>query len=293
MRIVITGADGQLGTAMVREFSPDHEVVPLTVRDLDITDHGRVLARVESLRPAVIINCAAYTDVDGAEDDPVAALAVNAFGVRSLAVAAVSIGATLVHYSTDFVFNGRATESYTEQDEPAPRSFYAASKLIGEWFAREAGRHYVLRVESLFGGGAEGPTGRRASVDRIIDALLDGRDAPVFVDRTVSPSYIVDVARATRTLLERSAPHGLYHCVNSGHCTWHELGLEIARLLAVEARLLPVEVASVKLRAERPQYCALSNLKLASAGFEMPSWQDALARYLRVRARGDPNIPIP
>ena len=283
MRIVITGADGQLGTAMVREFSSDHEVVPLTIEDLDITDHAQVLARVADLRPAVIINCAAYTNVDGAEDDPVAALGVNAFGVRSLGVAAASVGATLVHYSTDFVFDGRATQPYTEQDEPAPRSFYAASKLVGEWFAREAGRHYVLRVESLFGGGAEGPAGRRASVDRIIDALLEGRDAPVFVDRTVSPSYIVDVARATRALLERSAPDGLYHCVNSGHCTWHDLGLEVARLLRVEARLVPVAVASVKLRAERPQYCALANRKLASAGFEMPSWQDALARYLRVR----------
>ena len=283
MKTAVLGADGQLGTAMVREFSPDHEVVPLTIGDLDITDHAAVVGRIESLRPAVIANCAAYTNVDGAEDDPLTALAVNAFGVRSLAVAAVSVGATLVHYGTDFVFDGRATEPYTEQDEPSPRSFYAASKLIGEWFAREAGRYYVLRVESLFGGGAEGPAGRRASVDRIIDALLEGREAPVFIDRTVSPSYIVDVARATRTLLERSAPHGLYHCVNSGCCTWHELALEAARLLRVKPRLRPVAVASLKLRAERPQYCALSNRKLASAGFEMPSWQDALARYLRVR----------
>jgi dTDP-4-dehydrorhamnose reductase len=283
MRIVITGAAGQLGTAMVREFSPDHEVVPLTIDDLDLTDHARVVARVESLRPAVIVNCAAYTDVDGAEDDPVTALAVNAFGVRSLGVAAAAVDAILVHYSTDFVFDGRASEPYTEEHEPVPRSFYAASKLIGEWFAREAGRHYVLRVESLFGGGAEGPLGRRASVDRIIDALVAGRETPVFVDRTVSPSYIVDVAKATRALLEGAMPYGLYHCVNSGHCTWYELGLEIARLLGVEARLVPVEVASVKLRADRPRYCALSNLKLAAAAFEMPSWQDALTRYLPVR----------
>jgi dTDP-4-dehydrorhamnose reductase len=181
------------------------------------------------------------------------------------------------------VFDGRATQPYTEEDPPAPRSFYAASKLIGEWFAREAGSYYVLRVESLFGGGAEGPSGRRASIDRIVDALLAGREAPVFTDRTVSPSYIVDVARATRALLERDAPYGLYHCVNSGHCTWYEMGQEIARLLTVEARLVPVAVASVKLRAERPQYCALSNQKLAAAGFVMASWQDALARYLSVR----------
>jgi dTDP-4-dehydrorhamnose reductase len=283
MRIVITGANGQLGTAMVRGFSPDHEVVPLTIDDLDLTDHARVLARVESLRPAVIINCAAYTNVDGAEENPAAALSVNAFGVRSLGVAAAAVDAILVHYSTDFVFDGRASEPYTEEHEAAPRSSYAASKLIGEWFAREAGKHYVLRVESLFGGGAEGPLGRRASIDRIVDALIAGRETPVFVDRTVSPSYVVDVAKATRALLECAAPYGLYHCVNSGHCTWHELGLEIAWLLGVEGRLVPVEVASMKLRADRPRYCALSNRKLAAAGFEMPTWQDALARYLPVR----------
>jgi dTDP-4-dehydrorhamnose reductase len=283
MKVLITGAIGQLGTAMVREFSRGHDVVPLTITDLDLTRHADVLARVAREKPAVIVNCAAYTDVDGAEDHAQEALEVNAFAVKSLAAAARNAGAALVHFSTDFVFDGRVDRPYTEEDQPEPRSSYAVSKLLGEWFAREAERHFVLRVESLFGGVTGDAPGKRSSVDKIIDAILEGREVRVFVDRTVSPSYIVDVAAATRALLEQPAAPGLYHCVNSGASTWFELAREIARLLGVNARLVAVPVAAVTLRAARPQYCVLSNAKLARAAFTMPSWQDALARHLARR----------
>ena len=281
MRVLITGAVGQLGSAMVAEFSRGHDVVPLTIEDLDLTRHADVMARISREKPEAIINCAAYTDVDGAEDHPQAALEVNAFAVKSLAAAARETGAVLVHYSTDFVFDGRADRPYTEQDQPEPRSFYAISKLLGEWFARDAARHLILRVESLFGGVTGDAPGKRSSVDKIIDAIRAGREARVFVDRTVTPSYVVDVAAATRFLLERSGPFGLYHSVNSGACTWFDLAQEVARELGVNARLLAVPVAAVTMRAARPKYCALSNAKLAAIGFEMPTWQDALARHLR------------
>ncbi len=283
MRILITGAVGQLGSAMVREFARGHTVVPLTIEDLDLTRHADVMARVRSERPDAIVNCAAYTDVDGAEDHPVEALEVNAFAVRTLAAAAREVGAALVHYSTDFVFDGKADRPYTEEDKPEPQSYYAISKLLGEWFARDAGRYSVLRVESLFGGVTGDAPGKRSSVDKIIDAIAGGREARVFIDRTVTPSYIVDVAAATRHLLERGAPAGLYHSVNSGICTWFELAQEIARVLRVDAQLTAVPVADVKMRAARPTYCALSNAKLAAAGFAMPPWQDALSRYLAQR----------
>ncbi len=221
--------------------------------------------------------------MDGAEDQPVEALAVNAFAVRSLAKAATGVGCVLVHYSTDFVFDGRASAPYTEEDAPNPRSTYACSKLIGEWFAQETPRHYVLRVESLFGGLPGTPGARRTSVDRIIDAIVAGEEARVFVDRTVSPSYTVDVSRATQHLLEANLPVGLYHCVNSGSCTWYELAVEVGRQLALEPRLLAVPVAEVRLRAERPTYCALSNAKLGAVGVSMPRWENAITRYLAAR----------
>ena len=282
MKVVVTGAVGQLGSAIVEEFRRGHDVVPLTIEDLDLTRHEAVMATVGRARPDAIVNCAAYTDVDAAEDDPVTALEVNGFAVRSLAEAAIDAGAALVHYSTDFVFDGTGDRPYTEEDRPEPRSYYAISKLVGEWFARDAGRHYVLRVESLFGGVSADAPARRSSVDRIIDAILDGREARVFIDRTVTPSYVVDVAAATRHLLESGAPPGLYHCVNGGACTWHELGLEIVRQLGIKARLRAVPVADVPMRASRPTYCALSNQKLASVGFAMPAWQDALSRHLAI-----------
>ena len=276
MNVLVTGAAGQLGTAIVRLFSRDHEVVGATRRELDLTDSGAIRRLVDRVRPAVIINCAAYNDVDAAQVHQVEAMAVNALAVRALARAASETNATLVHYSTDFVFDGTATRPYREDDPPNPRSVYAISKRMGERFAEDAPRHYVLRVESLFGGHH-----RRSSVDKIIDALVAGREAPVFVDRTTSPSYVEDVTRTTRELVARRAAPGLYHCVGEGFCTWHELGAEIARLLGVPARLVPVRMADVAFPAERPRYCALENAKLNALGLRVPSWQDALARYLR------------
>ena len=210
---------------------------------------------------------------------------MNAFGVLWLARAAAQVGAVFVHYGTDFVFAGDAERPYTEDASPNPRSFYASSKLLGEWFAREAPRWYLLRVESLFGGSALG-SWHKSSVDLIADAIFEGREAVVFSDRTVSPSFVVDVARATRDIVERGTPYGLYHCVNSGLCTWYELAREIGRQLGIVPKLRLKSVAEVQMRAARPRYCALSNAKLAAAGITMPSWQDALARYLAIRRSG-------
>jgi dTDP-4-dehydrorhamnose reductase len=192
-----------------------------------------------------------------------------------LARAAQETGATLVHYSTDFVFDGHTDRPYVETDPPNPQSVYAQSKLLGEWFALDAPRAFVLRVESLFGG-----ANAKSSIDRIAQAVSEGREAKVFRDRVVSPSYVVDVATATRTLLARGEP-GLYHCVGSGHANWYEVGLEIARVMGKErdARLQPVSVAEVSLKAPRPQFAALANDKLRGV-VPVPTWQDALRRYL-------------
>ncbi len=285
MRVLVTGSRGQLGRTIAAEFSAHHhDVVQTTADDLDIRDAASVARAFASVRPEVVVNCAAYTDVDGSEEHPVEALEVNAFGVRTLAAAASECGACLVHYSTDFVFDGRADRPYTEEDRPNPRSTYACSKLLGEWFAAGVPRHYVLRVESLFGAAPVAGDTRRSSVDRIVEGILGGETVRVFSDRTVSPSHVGDVAAATRALVERGAPAGLYHCVNSGFCTWPELAREIGRLLGVEPRLLEVAMADAKLRAERPVYCALSNEKLRAAGVAMPTWQEALASHLRSRS---------
>lgn len=280
MRIAVVGARGQLGAAVVDQFIAAHEVTALGRADLDITDGAAVDAVMTRLRPEIIVNCAYNGDVDGAEDHPVEALQANAFGVRALARAASASGAALVHYSSDFVFDGTASRPYTEDDRPNPRSVYAISKMLGEWFASDASRAYVLRVESLFGRAPNGPPSK-GSVAGILKTMLAGGEPAVFEDRTVSPTYVLDAARATRQLVEADAPPGVYHCVNSGHCTWLEFGRELARQLGIEPRLKPVRMADVPLRAARPQYCALSNEKLAAIGIVMPTWQDGLHRYLK------------
>jgi len=274
-RVLVTGARGQLAGAIVDTFKDGARVFAYSREELDIADPDAVRARVIADRPDVLINCAAYNHVDLAEDEPDKALIVNAFGVRVLARAADAIGATLVHYSTDFVFDGRSTRPYVEADATNPQSVYAQSKQLGEWFAIEAPRAFVLRVESLFGG-----ANARSSIDRIAQSVRAGREVKVFRDRIVSPSYVVDVAAATRALLARGEP-GLYHCVGTGHANWYEVGLEIARVLGREgdARLQPVSVADVSLRAPRPQFAALANDKLCRVA-PLPTWQDALRRYL-------------
>jgi dTDP-4-dehydrorhamnose reductase len=280
-RVFLAGVAGQLGGAVSAEFA-DVDVVAHTRATLDVTDGDAVRRAVAAARPSVVINCTAFNDVDGSEDRPVDAFAVNALAVRTLARAAEDNAAAFVHYGTDFVFDGETDRPYSEEDSPSPRSAYAMSKLVGEWFALDVPRGYVLRVESLFGT-PPGWHGRRGSMDGIVAGLEQGRPVRVFVDRVVSPSYVVDVAAATRYLVESGAAPGLYHSVNTGHASWRDVATEAARLLGVPARLEPITLEQVQLRAPRPRFCALSNRKLADAGFPMPNWRDALARWLASR----------
>lgn len=273
--VMVTGAGGQLGEAVAAQLAGRHEVVALRRHELDLSDGNAVHSTVGSICPDVIVNCAAFTNVDAAEREPLLALSANAWGVRTLARAAIDINATLVHYSTDFVFDGTIDRPYTEEDEPNPRGTYAVSKLLGEWFAYDVPTHYVLRVESLFGG----PHGT-SSIDKMLRQLKDGEEVRAFSDRTVSPSFVEDVIAATVGLLERQSPSGLYHCVNSGWATWVNVAQELARLLNLpNAPIKGIPMADAALLAPRPRFAALSNRKLLDEGIDMPTWQEALARY--------------
>jgi dTDP-4-dehydrorhamnose reductase len=278
--VLVVGAGGQLGEAMADGLSARHEVITRTRADLDVTDAPAVQQQIAAICPDVIVNCTAYTNVDGAEDAPDVALAVNAWAPRAMARAATDIDATFVHFSTDFVFDGTTDRPYREEDAPNPRGTYAMSKLLGEWFAAAAPRHYVLRVESLFGGPRA-----KSSVDLIFDGIQAGRPVRAFSDRTVSPSFVEDVVLTTSSVIDQRPPYGLYHCVNSGHATWLDVAHEIARIAeqpgaAIEA----VPMANAGLKAPRPKFAALANDKLRAAGITLPTWQNALERYSRMRA---------
>ncbi len=281
LRIVVTGAGGQLGKVLVRDLQKSHEVFGLTRETLDIADRAAVAERIVKLRPGVIVNCAAYNDVDGAEENPKLALAANSFGVGALADAAATCDAVFVHFGSDYVFDGRTTRPYTEKDLPNPLSVYGASKLLGEILAARAPKHYVLRVESLFGG-----EGRASSIGKMAEAIAKGEPVKAFYDRTVTPSYVEDVSRAVQKLLEKRLPFGLYHCVSSGSTNWHELAQELARMMGKQARISASSVERAGLKAPRPRYSALSNNKLADAGIELPDWRSGIYRFAEARGKG-------
>ena len=278
MRVLVTGATGLLAQALSWEFrSAGHEVCAFPHLALDITSHSAVNEAVRFCRPDLVLNCSAYNAVDAAEEDEDTAFDVNANGPAYLAAAAETYGATFVHYSSDFVFDGESARAYTEDDVPAPLNAYGRSKLAGERAAARASRHYILRLESVFGGVAARPS----TIDWLADSLLRLGTVSAFVDRTVSPSYTFDVASATRQLIDASAEPGLYHCVNSGSATWYELSQELARQLGGKATVQEARSVDRPGKARRPRLCAMSNAKLAAAGITMPHWADAIGRHVQ------------
>ncbi len=280
-RVVVTGASGQLGSALVALWPrPDH-VVPLDRARLDVTDGEAVARLLDELRPDAVLNAAAFNDVDRAQSEPREALHVNALAVGALAGACDAAGATLVHFSSDFVFDGTKETPYTEEDEPNPLGVYGASKLRGERLALASPRAFVLRVESLFGG--PHPKG---SVDRILASLKQALPVRVFADRTVSPTYVPDLVALVARLLDGAAPPGLYHAAGEGETTWQGLAEEAARLLGVQPRLLPLRLDEAGLTAPRPLRCALDPARLRALGLAPPSWRDALRRELCPGERG-------
>jgi dTDP-4-dehydrorhamnose reductase len=282
MHAVITGAAGRLGGTVRDELrSAGHAVTAFSRAELDICDAERVITIITRLRPDAIINCSAYNAVDAAETDAATAFAINAEGPSFLAAAARASGALLVHYSTDFVFDGNTLQPYSEDDAANPLSVYGASKLAGENELRSTPRCYILRLESLFGG--SGANGHRTTVDQITDTLRSGLTVSALLDRTVSPSYVADVARATRLLIDRGAPSGTYHCVNSGFTTWFDLAHEVARQLGLGGRIEPILLRDLHTAAVRPRFCAMSNHKLLELGIMMPTWQSAIGRHLMAR----------
>jgi dTDP-4-dehydrorhamnose reductase len=282
-RVVVVGAAGRLGGRLCRDLeSAGRDVVALSRVDLDVTDAAAVARVIGGCEPHGVINCSAYNAVDAAETAAADAFAVNALAPGVLARAAAASGALFVHYGTDFVFDGYSRKPYVESDPANPLSAYGSSKLAGEVEVRRSiGRHYILRVASLFGG--TGVRDHRPTIDAIADLCASGKTVRALVDRTVSPSHVSDVSRATCELLDGAAEYGTYHIVSSGDPTWYDLACHVAASLGVSTRIEPLTSAELKTVARRPQYCALSNAKLRAAGVTMPDWRSAVSDHLRSR----------
>lgn len=276
---LIAGGGGMLGTALQCELIAHG--VPFAApaeHDFDITDPRRVAEVAGSFGAAhpggVLVNAAAYTNVEKAEDEPEAAYLVNETGPRLLAEAAVSAGLRFVHVSTDFVFDGTKTGPYTERDESAPLSVYGASKLAGERAVVEVMPDAVIvRTAWVFG-----PAGMNFP-KKILEAARTRSALSVVTDECGSPTYTPDLAAGIRVLVEHGAT-GLFHLAGAGSCSRYELATEILRLAGVSTPIEPVRAAAFPSKAPRPKNSVLDCSKAAALGVTMPHWRDALARFV-------------
>lgn len=283
MKLAVIGSAGQLGRDLCPVLPGD--VVPLTRADADLADPAAVRATLARVTPDVVVNCAAYNFVDKAENEPDAAIAVNAWAVRELACACRERDTLLVHVSTDYVFglDASRTTPLREDDPPGPVSVYGLSKLAGEYLVRSiASRHLVVRTCGLYGVWGSGGKGGNF-VETMLRLAGQGKPLRVVNDQRCTPSYTKDVAVGIAGLI-RAGATGLYHVTNSGDCTWYELAAEIFRRSGTAADLSPITSDQFGAPARRPPYSVLSNEKLASAGVSPPQpWQSAIAAYLAER----------
>jgi dTDP-4-dehydrorhamnose reductase len=288
MKLLITGDKGQLGTELKRVLSrgyselgdiPDElkssQVTGVDIDELDIASQEAVNSFVKSQNPDVIINCAAYTNVDGCESDADRAMAANALGPRNLALAAEETEAKLIHISTDYVFSGDDPAPRSEWDMPNPRSVYGYSKLLGERYVRQfCRRSFIIRTAWLYGY-----TGNNF-VKAILKAARETGKVKVVNDQRGNPTNAADLAHHLLKLAATKS-YGLYHCTNNGECSWYEFACEFLRKSGLEYTITPCTSAEYPRPAKRPAYSSLDNRMFrVTVGDGMRSWQDAVTAYM-------------
>lgn len=276
MRILITGANGQLGSELCRALSGE-TIIAEDLPSFDLTRAGISEEIVEAC-PDVIIHAGAYTDVDGAEREPDRATAVNVRGTEQVAKAAVRAGARLLYLSTDYVFDGLRQEPYREQDVPRPVNHYGLTKWQGEQVVLSSGaKALVVRTAWLFGRSGKN------FVKSIMRAAQSQPCLKVVNDQRGCPTYAEDLAQAIVFLLHRDVD-GIVHVTNRGACTWHEFAEAIVQEMGLSVPVLPITTEQAGRLAKRPAYSVLSGERLASLGFALPDWKQALKRFVPLQS---------
>jgi len=275
MRVLVLGAAGQLGSAICTVLSNEFDVIPATRIQTDITSLSQLRVLVAEAKPDVIINSAAYTDVDGCELNPDKAFLVNALGARNVAIVAREIGAKLVHISTDYVFDGCKDSPYLEFDQPNPINVYGASKLLGETLVKEqTHRFFIIRTAWLYG-----KTGKNF-VKTMLSLAREQKEIRVVNDQWGTPTCVEDLARQIGKLIPTEL-YGTYHCTSQGSCTWFEFAQEIFRLAKINIQIKPITSEEVPRPAKRPKNSVLENYMLKLQGLDiMPPWREALACFM-------------
>jgi len=274
MKILITGAYGMLGSDL-REVLKDNELIITGSKDLDITKENNVLQFIEDKKPEIVINAAAYTNVDNCETDYDNAYLVNAIGPKNLAVACNKLNIPLIHISTDYVFDGSKTTPLSEEDKLGPKTAYGKTKLEGEKFVKEnTKKYFILRTAWLFG------LNGKNFVKTMINLSKKNNVLKVVNDQKGCPTYCYDLAMAIKQLLN-SDKYGIYHLTNKGELSWYDFAKKIFELSNITINVKPVTTEEFPRPAPRPHYSVLSNQKWINAGFSpMRNYEDALKDYL-------------
>ncbi|WP_459500769.1 dTDP-4-dehydrorhamnose reductase [Bacillus sp. C1] len=274
-RIVITGANGQLGRQMAEELDCNkYEIYPFDKKALNITDVFQVEQVMKEIRPHIIIHCGAYTKVDQAEEEEETAYCVNAIGARNMAVASQAIGAKFVYISTDYVFPGDKVDGYHEFHMPSPVNVYGASKYAGEQFvAAFHNQYFIIRTSWLYGKYGNN------FVKTMLRLGEEKESVSVVVDQVGSPTYVTDLIYVIKELI-RTSSYGTYHVSNSGACSWYEFAREIFSYANMQIKVVPVSTKEFGAKAPRPKYSIFQHRMLRINGFsEMPSWKEGLQRF--------------
>jgi dTDP-4-dehydrorhamnose reductase len=283
MKAAIIGANGQLGVDLCRVLSAQKiSIVSLTHSELDVRDSSQVDRVVGFIHPDVVISTAAFHKVEECEKQPEMSFAVNAIGPKNLAASCDENNAMLVHFSTDYVFDGNQREPYTESDAPHPLNVYAVSKLAGEFMvAFNCERHLVIRTSGLYGvAGSNGKGGN--FVETMLKKASEGNPIQVVNDQVLTPTFTGDLAETVGQLIRKDA-YGLYHISAEGECSWYEFARTIFELENMSVDLSPVSTRDFATSIQRPAYSVLGKDKLSGLGLSMPKWKDGLRRYLDAR----------
>jgi len=276
MKVLITGANGQLGRELAKQYREknDVELILTDVEDLDITDVNVVYEFINRNRPEVIINCAAHTAVDKCEEEVDMAYKVNTIGPKNLASAANSIGAEIVQVSTDYVFDGEVNKALIEFDEVNPQTVYGKTKLEGERIVSKLNpKHYIVRTAWLYGDGNN-------FVKTMIKLSETNKTIKVVNDQNGTPTSTVDLARVIIGLVENKN-YGLFHATCKGECTWYDLAKETFRLKGIDVEVIPCTTNEFPRPAKRPKYSVLRNYMLEiTTGDITRHWKESLADYL-------------
>jgi dTDP-4-dehydrorhamnose reductase len=285
MKLLVLGAGGMLGRAVARAAARlGHDVVALGHAELDITDAEHVGRVVAAAEPAAIVNCAAFTDVDGAETAEGRALRVNGEGAGTVARAAAATGARIVHVSTDYVFDGGKREPWLESDAVAPLQAYGRTKLAGERAVAEAAaEHAIVRAAWLFGAGG------RNFVATMLRLGAERDEVEVVTDQRGGPTWTGHLAPALVEIAERRGDVGLFHATGTGDCSWYELAVEIMDRAGLDCRVVPTTSERIARPAQRPAYSVLGTER--EPGVVLPSWHEGLDAYLAEREREGAEAP--